>query len=169
MKQINLTNESLGHNIAVEEENAADRLWSQSHASLLQNAPTDTKGPLWRRAGCGDTEDETHQLWECWEAVFVELPPLKHVVWVWVIRDRELGAEIFSHFIIDRLWRWSHLASLWIGLWVCFAFWLVAHPLLCPGPGQTASSGWFPLRLWITFDLYINKYVFIEWLMLLFI
>lgn len=107
MKQINLTNESLGHNIAVEEENVADRLRSQSRASLFQNAPTDTKGPLWRRTGCGDTEDETRQLWECWEALFVEFSPLKHIVWVWVIRDREPGAEIFSHFIINRLWRWS--------------------------------------------------------------
>lgn len=43
---MNLTDESLGHNIAVEEENVADRLRSQSRASLFQDAPADTKGPL---------------------------------------------------------------------------------------------------------------------------
>lgn len=64
---MNLTDESLGHNIAVEEENVADRLRSQSRASLFQDAPADTKGPLWRCTGCGDTEDETRQLWERWE------------------------------------------------------------------------------------------------------
>lgn len=46
MKRMNLTNESLGHNIPVKEENVADQLWPQSRVSLFQDAPTDAKGPL---------------------------------------------------------------------------------------------------------------------------